>query len=522
MKKSPGPANKINLVALSGIVLVILVLTGAGLAVILNSSNGNKAIGPETTKATGYQPVIGTPAVSLARTTARTQNTSVQTSPSTTTQNNPTVTPGPITGLQNSPTAGLNPTAKVQPTPTARLSLTAGVQNTPIAPNPTAKVENSPTTPIQINLITPKVQNGPTPRLTASPTPAIQNSPTSSGSTPSIGVNTSIPPAGGASGAVDERYGLIVTGLEKEANKTASLNRALELSQARWWYQYTPDRPTGIKADARQIYMLRTWHGGVNSADFKLWMQFVQQTGRFQKPTYWLIGNEPNTPGQDDTTPEVYAEALHEANRVIRAADPQATIIGPNTLNFDDTCQVCPGFTAGRVWLDQLRKVYQSRYGTELPFDAWTIHTYSLDWGHLPLINQAQDIRQLVSFRVYLDSTAATRGKPIWLTEFGVVWGYDGLEWQKTEAGTYTAVTRGTYRQDLLEKYLTGTLDWLGNNAARLKIDRWFLFASYGEPEGFSDIFGGISLFDNSTPGANLSAFGRIYTDRIKNPPGKS
>lgn len=317
-------------------------------------------------------------------------------------------------------------------------------------------------------------------------------------------------------GTVDERFGLIVTGLESEPNKTASLNRTLELSQARWWYQYGTDRPAGVNPQAQQIYLLRTWHEGVNSEDFKQWMNFIRQTGHFDKPTYWLISNEPNTDGQDDTPPEVYAEALYQANRTIRAADPHATIMGPNILNFDDTCQACPGFTAGHTWLDQARKVYQDRYGSDMPFDAWTIHTYSLDWDHLPLINQAQDNRQLEAYRTYLDSTPATRGKPIWLTEFGIVWGFDGLEWQKTESGAYTALPKGSLRQDLMEKYLSDKLDWLENNATRLKIDRWFVFTSYGVTESFSNFFGGISLFDSSTPTANLTAFGRIYTDRLK------
>ncbi|MDB5082970.1 MAG: uncharacterized protein JWP00_4894 [Chloroflexi bacterium] len=353
-------------------------------------------------------------------------------------------------------------------------------------------------------LTTPGPATGPDDR-TQSPVPATSNSQT----------------APAAAGAIDERYGLIVTGLVNEADKIASLNRTLELSQARWWYQYTPDRPANLKPDTRQIYMVRTWHGGMAGENFKGWMQFVQETARFNRPTYWLIGNEPNTPGQDDTTPEAYAAALHEANRLIRATDPQATIIGPNILNFDDTCRACPGFTSGRAWLEQVRKIYRDRYQAELPFDVWSIHTYNLNWEKLPLIDQAQDARQLEAFRAYLDSTPATRDKPIWLTEFGVVWGYDGLEWQKDARGAWTALPRGTYRQDLLEKYLTGSLDWLDNNAARLKIERWFLFTSYGEAEGFSRTFGGIALFDSSSPAANLTGFGRIYSERIKNPPAR-
>ncbi len=345
--------------------------------------------------------------------------------------------------------------------------------------------------------------------------------PTSSGQALSLPPPTGTPQNSPSSGAVDDRFGLIVTGLLTETDKTASLNRVLELTQARFWYQYTPDRPSGVKASAQQIYMIRTWKGGVNGTEFIGWLNFIRQTGHFNKPTYWLIGNEPNTPGQDDTPPDVYAKALYEANRTIRAADPQATILGPNLLNFDDTCTACPGFTAGRVWLDQLRASYHALYGVELPFDGWAMHTYNLDWDHLPLINQAQDIRQLEAFRAYLDSTPSTRGKPIWLTEFGVVWGYDGLEWQKMADGSYTALPRGTFRQDLMENYLSSMLDWLENNAARLKLERWFVFTSYGEAEGFSNYFGGISLFNNSSPTANLTAFGRIYINRLQNPPDK-
>jgi hypothetical protein len=97
-----------------------------------------------------------------------------------------------------------------------------------------------------------------------------------------------------------------------------------------------------------------------------------------------------------------------------------------------------------------------------------------------------------------------------------VVWGFEGLEWQQTKSGAYTALPKGALRQDLMEKYLSDTLDWLENNADRLKIARWFVFTSYGVTESFSNYFGGISLFDGSSPAANLTAFGRIYTDRLK------
>ncbi len=312
-----------------------------------------------------------------------------------------------------------------------------------------------------------------------------------------------------------DRYGLIVTGLEKEPDPTASLNHALSLSNLGWWYQYGPGSPPVSVKTTRQIYLIRTWHGGAANGGFEAWLDFVR-AGKFTRPSFWLIGNEPNVPGQDNTSPEVYAEALHRAAETIRAADPQATLIGPNVLNWSVTCQACPGFPSGLDWTNSMRAAYRARFGTEPPLDAWSLHAYDLNWNRLPLIDQGQDAAQIEALRRYLDAVPALTAKPIWLTEFGVVWGYDDLKWEQNGAGEWIAQPRGTYRQDLLEAYLRGSLDWLESNAGRLRLGRWFLFTSRGEAESFSPVFGGISLFDASSPQAHLTSFGRLYTERLK------
>lgn len=308
-------------------------------------------------------------------------------------------------------------------------------------------------------------------------------------------------------------YGLIVTGLEKEPDKRASLQHALELSGASWWYQYGPEAiPV---TNSRQIFLLSS-NGGINGASFKRWQEFITSNRPFKDPTYWFIGNEPNVPGQDDTSPQDYASFLYEVNYLIRTADPHATLIGPNILNWDYTCEDCPGYTSGKNWLLSLVKTYRAHYSADLPFDAFSLHTYSLDWNRLPLINQPRDARQIEEFKNYLNSTENFKDKPIWLSEFGVIWGYDGLEWHKNEAGSYQALPKGQFRQDLLEGYLTDSLNWLEKNALRLNLARWFLYTSYGEPEPFSNTFGGLSLFDSASPRAAFTSFGRIYASRLK------
>ena len=317
-----------------------------------------------------------------------------------------------------------------------------------------------------------------------------------------------------------ERYGLIVTGLadQTEPNAAAVIRRMLAVSGGRWWYSYLPQHPAiGGSQPAHQVYMVRLFGKATVAENLKYWLDFIRQTGHFDQPTYWLIGNEPNVVGQDNTPPGLYAEALYEFSKAVRVADPRAVLIGPNVLNWDQTCQACPGFTAGLTWTEAMRTAYRSRYGSEPPLNAWSIHTYSLDWNHLPLINQSQDALQIQNLRSYLDKVAELRNRPIWLSEFGVVWGYDGIQWQAGADGNYTAQPRGQFRKDLIEQYLTASLDWLEVNADRLKIERWFVFTSLGEPEGFSPTtFAGLALFDNPSPTLNLTNFGRLYAERLK------
>ncbi len=360
-------------------------------------------------------------------------------------------------------------------------------------------------------LLTPAaVSSQMSPALTNQPRPGTREISNTVLSNPAIPINS----------VKSSPFGLIVTGLEKEPDKPASLKRVLDLSQARWWYQYVPQAtlPSPITAGepTHQIYLLRSSSDGLKGENYQRWAKFIQATGHFDQPTYWLIGNEPNVPGQDNTTPETFAEMLYEANRLIRSADPQATLIGPNILNWDYTCQGCPGYTSGLSWVQKLRQVYNTRYGTGLPFDAWSLHTYNLDWQRLPLINQAQDAHQIEAFRQYLDQSTDSRHKPIWLTEFGVIWGYDSLEWHKDTTGNWQALPKGRLRTDLMESYLASSLDWLEQHSTTLGLGHWFLYTSYGEPEAFSQSFSGISLFDSSSPSAKLTNFGNIYITRLK------
>ena len=88
----------------------------------------------------------------------------------------------------------------------------------------------------------------------------------------------------------------------------------------------------------------------------------------------WLVGNEPNVIGQDDVATAAYADFLAASAQAIRAADPSARMVGPNVLNWDKTCDGCPGYRSGHSWSDEFLRVFRQKYGA-LPLDAWGMHT---------------------------------------------------------------------------------------------------------------------------------------------------
>lgn len=87
---------------------------------------------------------------------------------------------------------------------------------------------------------------------------------------------------------------------------------------------------------------------------------------------FWIIGNEVDVDNndQDNTMPEVYARAYHEAYHFIKKADPTAkvAIAGLSMM------------TPGRLqYLDIVWNTYKSLYGKDMPVDIWNMHLYILE-----------------------------------------------------------------------------------------------------------------------------------------------
>jgi hypothetical protein len=290
-------------------------------------------------------------------------------------------------------------------------------------------------------------------------------------------------PAASAGG--DPRFGVVMTGSE------ASVPATLQALGATGWFRFDSTGPR-----AEQATLVRP---GADPAD-------LARRAAAAPGGVWLIGNEPNVPGQDDVSPQAFADFLAQVASAVRQADPAAVLVGPNVLNWDKTCTGCPGYGQGLAWSEAFLASYVEQYGP-LPLDVWGMHAYSLDWDRLPLVDAAADQSQLAAARAWLDAKGLNL--PIWLTEFGVIWGFEGVEWIQRPDGRYVAEPRGEFRTDLMAEYLDQMFGWLTGPGAAARVERWYLYATAPPPEPWSDTLGGIALLD---PGSlALTGFGERY-----------
>jgi hypothetical protein len=283
----------------------------------------------------------------------------------------------------------------------------------------------------------------------------------------------------------DPRYGVVVMG--KNSEDPGFVASALATMGAGSWYSFVPSGEVAGKME-----LVRP---GADMAD-------VAERARDHPGRTWIIGNEPNVPGQDDLSPEAYSDLLAKAVGAIRGVDPTALLVGPNVLNWERTCTGCQGMTSGKEWSAAFVADYTRRYG-KLPLDVWGAHVYTIDWDHLPMLDAAGDQAQLMATRKWLDGCGLRT--PIWLTEFGVIWGYDGMEWQDTGTNWIMKAT-GRFREDLIGQYLDTIFGWLGRSGI---VERWVLYATSPSKEPYASDPAGISLLKPGT--VTPTALGEKY-----------
>lgn len=221
----------------------------------------------------------------------------------------------------------------------------------------------------------------------------------------------------------------------------------------------------------------------------------------------WYLHGEANR--QWDYTAVV--SRWREMWQKIKTADPTAKVTSPSMLNWEFTCTGCGGFVSGRVWMNNFRSRYKEVYGVEPEFDIWAIDAYPIDWLNLPTDNAALAIDQISSMYDYMQNIPEHAGKPIWITELSMHWGWSGMGINNQGL----PVPAGEYMEQRVINYFATVYDWLEANSASKNIQRWFTFVSYSDLlTANMGAYAGASLFETGVIGSRLTPMGEYFKTR--------
>ncbi len=235
----------------------------------------------------------------------------------------------------------------------------------------------------------------------------------------------------------------------------------------------------------------------------------------------WYVLGEPNAHG---VTVDDVLVSLHDTYAAIKEADPTALITSPSILNFSFNCLNCGGYFHGASWITFFFFDYIELFGEPPPVDIWAIDIFPIVWpGSIVPIDEAfptvrDDIitKQIEEYREWVDSRESTRGDPIWITEFGLHWGYADWEFGVEGCGGWPSPV-GDYQVEEVRAYLERVYTWLEANSEPLNIERWFTFSSYRDISICqADSGNGLSLFDDAGPGAGLTEIGEFYNNWVR------
>ena len=242
-----------------------------------------------------------------------------------------------------------------------------------------------------------------------------------------------------------------------------------------------------------------------------------------------VLGNEPNVGAQGNSTGKEYAEAFHYYNGLLKGEtglDPSRRLVTGNTLNWEFTClrraegipesHGCTWDYSGREFITEFRNAYKLRFGTEPPVEVWGVHAYPINWKKLPTTDSRTAIEQIEAMRKYLDSSPDHRGAPIWVTEFGVHWGFGcGNPCFVEKNGLPVPGPGANYQEAEVLAFMNDMLDWLESRAEEDRIEKWFLYAAYvalGQPD--PQVNQGLTLYAGPDQSHGLSAAGQLYKRR--------
>ncbi len=210
----------------------------------------------------------------------------------------------------------------------------------------------------------------------------------------------------------------------------------------------------------------------------------------------WLISNEPDSPYQDNLTPDIYARAYNELYHLIKSQDATAQIIVGSIV------QATP---VRLLYLDRVLSSYYDQFNTPLPTDGWSIHNYILNevscdydntncWGAVipPGINwgfgEVWGLKDTDRIDIFVDRITRFRqwmadrgytGQPVYLTEYGVLMPEDFFD---EDGNNFPPSRVNTFMASTFDYMLTATDPQLGNPNDGFKlVQQWSWFSTTDE-----------------------------------------
>lgn len=427
------------------------------------------------------------------------ENTSTTVATSTATQGaGPTATVTATALPTSTPTASstTTPTATAVPTPT---TTPPAVATATAQPGPTPTRSPQPTATVTSTVL-PTIALTPTPIPTFTPTPT---QPVVPQPTPTPTVSVSFPPTATPIPTPDQRYSLIVTSDDA---------RAYEIFESEYYLDYTSS-VGDVPAGARKVLYIPS----VNPVP----VDQINETAANAPGSVWYVLGEPNAHG---VAVEDVLLGLHDTYAAIKAADPTALITSPSILNYSFNCINCGGYLHGATWITNFYFEYRDLFGEPPPIDIWAIDVFPLVWPGpglpaseaFPTVRDDIVVKQIEEYREWVDALSSERGKPIWITEFGLHWGFEDWEFGVPGCGNSPNPV-GEYLADEVIAYLERTYTWLEANSAAMNIERWFTFATYKNIGACqADSGNGMSLLNGREASAEMTEVGEFYWNWVR------
>lgn len=241
--------------------------------------------------------------------------------------------------------------------------------------------------------------------------------------------------------------------------------------------------------------------------------------------SYYALGNEPDL--NFFIHPETYADWYHAFATEILRLDPTAKITNGGVyypdykfdvraaasndyrhnalMNPKDSDPTTPDMSAllanatnpsivkSAAWLHYFREYYKAKYGSYPPHHFWNIHLYPSNYEANQTLNPITEAKgYLDSFRTYMNYIGEA-DKPLWVTEFAVLWEPCGPVYPTPPGITPPQVNYVTecnakaadepynqvaYMQNMVAYFVSGN-----------KVQKWFWY-SIGEEKQFNSFLG--------------------------------